>query len=663
MGLFQGLANEIEALASDFTGNCQDLLGTKKSNILPKISVEIFFKLAHFFSHFRQCNPISNIHPKHTDHCFQFFSNQTWSITNITRMPQEYADFKRMIKPIPPQLVDRIDYDNEGNLLQYAVRMNQVGYLQILIDYGLDPMAPLAFRRPNMSPLEQALEGGNMEVWNLLKDHIEMTAELKLEQLNNMITTVYRYREEPHTEFKELLSSLPVESVKPFRIIAMGDPPMTSTLLQVAAMQDNKEAVLLLLEHGVDPKETSDVKRTPMKIAADNNYEEIVEILREAIGEEIPDDVKLSQLSKAMYEDDPEKAKNKFRELLSSLSPELVSSTSVNNFGSVLQDAVLEGKIDFIRILLEHGVDPAVGTDTKEETSIEIASNRDSTEVLTLLAEFTELPTDIKIKQLKLLVERDEENNIDIFKKQLESLSVDQLGAARIQVRWQPYGEWKDATLLQCLANLSEKESKLELLKLLLNHGLDPMAVSEEVIDTPLEIVAFGGNTKAFDLLSPHYEENTKKQIAQLLIWALTDKAPSAAFILLFQSVPLAEVNSCTMLGFNLLQNLAAHGDTAHLAFLLQQGVDPEGSAEASKCAMHLAWQKDHVGTMTELAKYTEADPDVRTSSVWLLVEREQERRWQKDVLSLLQNQQKEMEKQTSLLKLIARASGAEVED
>ena len=55
--------------------------------------------------------------------------------------------------------------------------------------------------------------------------------------------------------------------------------------------------------------------------------------------------------------------------------------------------------------------------------------------------------------------------------------------------------------------------------------------------------------------------------------------------------------------------------------------VDPEGSKEASKFAMHLAWQKDHVGTMTELAKYTEADLDVRTSSVWLLVEREQERR------------------------------------
>ena len=66
-----------------------------------------------------------------------------------------------------------------------------------------------------------------------------------------------------------------------------------------------------------------------MKLAAENNHEEIVEILRKAIGEEIPDDVKLQQLSKTMYgpyDDDKEKAKEKFRELLSSLSPETVRS-------------------------------------------------------------------------------------------------------------------------------------------------------------------------------------------------------------------------------------------------------------------------------------------------------------------------------------------------
>ena len=51
-----------------------------------------------------------------------------------------------------------------------------------------------------------------------------------------------------------------------------------------------------------------------------------MEIFWQAIEEDVPDDVKLQQLSKAMYQDEKEKAKNKFCELLSSLSPELVRS-------------------------------------------------------------------------------------------------------------------------------------------------------------------------------------------------------------------------------------------------------------------------------------------------------------------------------------------------
>ena len=81
-------------------------------------------------------------------------------------------------------------------------------------------------------------------------------------------------------------------------------------------------------------------------------------------------------------------------------------------------------------------------------------------------------------------------------------------------------------------------------------HRLDPMAVTDEVVDSPLEIAAFKVNTKAFDLLAPRYKEgDSKKQISQLLIWALTEEAPSAAFMSLFESVPLAEVN------FELLTN------------------------------------------------------------------------------------------------------------
>ena len=78
-------------------------------------------------------------------------------------------------------------------------------------------MAPLAFQESRLSPLEEPIVRGHMEVWSILKDHIDMTVEMKLEQLYQMIvSSEYQNREQPHTEFEELLSSLPVESVTGF---------------------------------------------------------------------------------------------------------------------------------------------------------------------------------------------------------------------------------------------------------------------------------------------------------------------------------------------------------------------------------------------------------------------------------------------------------------
>ena len=86
-------------------------------------------------------------------------------------------------------------------------------------------------------------------------------------------------------------------------------------------------------------------------------------------------------------------------------------------------------------------------------------------------------------------------------------------------------------------------ESARSIFPLLLR--VDLTAATEEVTETPLEIAASNKNVKAFDLLAPHYEENNRKKIAQLMIWALMDKAPSPAFMLLFESIPLAEVTLC----------------------------------------------------------------------------------------------------------------------
>ena len=100
---------------------------------------------------------------------------------------------------------------------------------------------------------------------------------------------------------------------------------------------------------------------------------EVVDVLWEALGEEVPEEVRLRQLSRAMYKEDKEEAKKRFSELLGLLTPELVrfmkkyssffihscffqvANTGINSWGSVLQDAVFEGKTDFVCLLLAHG--------------------------------------------------------------------------------------------------------------------------------------------------------------------------------------------------------------------------------------------------------------------------------------------------------------------
>ena len=107
----------------------------------------------------------------------------------------------------------------------------------------------------------------------------------------------------------------------------------------MAAAYDNKGAVRLLLKKGfvlvqkkflnhsiirVDPKKTGSYGMTAMDVATEHKSMEVVELLWGAIGEEIPDKVKLQQLSKAMYKEDTYIAMKKFSELLNSLTPELV---------------------------------------------------------------------------------------------------------------------------------------------------------------------------------------------------------------------------------------------------------------------------------------------------------------------------------------------------
>ena len=70
---------------------------------------------------------------------------------------------------------------------------------------------------------------------------------------------------------------------------------------------------------------TEEKAETPLEIAEERRHTDIVALLLEATGEELPDNVKIQRLSEAMYREDVEEAKKDFSELLGSLPPELVS--------------------------------------------------------------------------------------------------------------------------------------------------------------------------------------------------------------------------------------------------------------------------------------------------------------------------------------------------
>ena len=70
---------------------------------------------------------------------------------------------------------------------------------------------------------------------------------------------------------------------------------------------------------------TEEQKMSPMEIALSRDRTEIANILSHATGE-IPDHLKIQQMFKAMSKEDTEDAEKEFKDLLTSLTPELVSS-------------------------------------------------------------------------------------------------------------------------------------------------------------------------------------------------------------------------------------------------------------------------------------------------------------------------------------------------
>jgi len=154
---------------------------------------------------------------------------------------------------------------------------------------------------------------------------------------------------------------------------------------------------------------------------------------------------------------------------------------------------------------------------------MEIAVNRDNFEVLIILASFAEVPADKRLDFLGMIVEHEgEEQYAAEFKKNLEGFSVSEVLEKWLNWPWHlkcdapTQGDDICINLLQFAA----ARGKTDLVRLLLDHGLDPEAHEGES-PRAMELAAVNGCVETFALLTARLEIDSHSvwfQLAQVCV-------------------------------------------------------------------------------------------------------------------------------------------------
>merc|ERR1712013_90533 len=200
-------------------------------------------------------------------------------------------------------------------------------------------------------------------------------------------------------------------------------------------------------------------------------------------------------------------------------------------------------------------------------------------------------------------------------------------------------------------------KGKTEILQLLLNHGVGPDGNGDS--PSAIDFAASCGRVEAFAFLVERLGADQGSDwfgLRQLLVWGwsiygdeVTNRhnwKPSGEFHRLLSKLPLTKVSNEAVCGSTLLQSFCWVGNRAAVALLLQQGVNPSATtAKNPKLPERLAFEFSHVGVLAELARKKSLDPEILSSSLGQLVQREEEREWQRRRLEEMRLQREAVDK------------------
>jgi len=324
----------------------------------------------------------------------------------------------------------------------------------------------------------------------------------------------------------------------------------------------------------------------------DNERNEALAIMQE-FKIEIPNDVKFKRLVfwTGYAPGYGEKAKKEFARWLQTLPVDLVSTNSVPGRGTLLQDAIHRNEKDFVRILLEYGVDPTATSDDRQETPLEIALGcSQHLEVLLILGKFMEMPDNVKHIQLAVLANSDEEEEPgtnEEFHKILNSLPVDLVSTTKPQEGFSTRG-----TILQDAVQMG----KVNFVRDLLEFGVDPTAVCEDVRETPMEISISRDTAQLLEirrLLAKYTEMPDNVKLFHLSTLMFRGEATDLEeFRSMLGSLPVELVSSTNVrdLGSLLQGAVDPHSDVKKnkeefVRILLEFGADPNRATEGAPSA------------------------------------------------------------------------------